>query len=395
MPLDGKLPGAGAPLPAPGPANPQASVLHRIAALRDRLVTNPDFRRWAAAFPLTRPIAKRRTRSLFDLCAGFVYSQILSACLQLGVFDILAEGPLPAAALSARIDLPLAATERLLAAAAALDLVERRGAGRFGLGSLGAAVVGNAAVAAMVAHHSMLYADLADPVALLRGEPKQQALHRYWAYASADAPQSASPSDVGQYTTLMAASQPLVADEVLDAYNVRRHRLLLDIGGGSGLFAQKAAGRAPDLRVMVFDLPAVAAQATTRFAQAGLAPRAAAHGGSFLTDPLPSGADLMSLVRVIHDHDDDSAMTILRAARRAAPRGGRLLLAEPMAGTRGAEPMGDAYFGMYLLAMGQGRPRTAATLSAMLRQAGFAKVRPLKTHTPLLVSVLLAETHDQ
>jgi demethylspheroidene O-methyltransferase len=360
-----------------------------VARLRDRLVTSAKFRRWAAAFPLTRPVARQRTRALFDICAGFVYSQILAACLQLGLFDILAEGPQTGEVLARRLDLSVAATERLLLAAVSLKLVERRGGG-YGLGSLGAAVVGNGAVAAMVAHHRMLYADLADPVALLRGESPKH-LNRYWAYAGTQEPQAASAAEVGQYTDLMAASQPLVADEVLDAYDVRRHRCLLDVGGGSGLFAQKAAERAPTLRVQVFDLPAVASQAARRFAQAGLSGRAETHGGSFVTDPLPQGADLISLIRVIHDHDDAPAMTILRAARRALPTGGRLLLAEPMAGTPGAERMGDAYFGIYLLAMGQGRPRSAATLTAMLRDAGFARVRTLRTHTPLLTVALLAE----
>ena len=46
----------------------------------------------------------------------------------------------------------------------------RRGDGRFGLGALGAALVGNPGIAAMVEHHALLYADLRDPVALLRGE---------------------------------------------------------------------------------------------------------------------------------------------------------------------------------------------------------------------------------
>jgi demethylspheroidene O-methyltransferase len=367
-----------------------AFCLSYVSQLRDRLVAQPKFRRWAAAFPLTRPIARRRTRSLFDLCAGFVYSQILSACLQLGLFDILAAGPLGEAELARRLKLPAESAGRLLSAAAALDLVERRGAHRWGLGSLGAAAVGNEAVAAMVAHHDMLYADLADPVALLRGEASSRQLSRYWAYAANPDPAHASPDATRRYTDLMAASQPLVADDVLDSYDVRQHRCLLDVGGGSGLFAQKAAERAPALSVMVFDLPPVAACATARFADAGLSDRATAHGGSFLTDPLPHGADIISLVRVIHDHDDASAMTILRAARRALPAGGRLLLAEPMAGTKGAEPMGDAYFGIYLLAMGQGRPRTADLLTSMLRAAGFASVRRLKTHTPLLTSALLA-----
>ncbi len=125
---------------------------------------------WAAAFPLTRLVARRRARTLFDLCAGFVYAQVLLACVRLRLFDVLREGPLAMPDLAARLALPLDGAARLLAAAAALQLVSRRGGGRFGLGALGAAMVGNPGVAAMVEHHALLYADLADPVALLRGD---------------------------------------------------------------------------------------------------------------------------------------------------------------------------------------------------------------------------------
>ena len=114
------------------------------------------------------------------------------------------------------------------------------------------------------------------------------------------------------------------------------------------------------LRVKLFDLPAVATRAQARFARAGFADRAEAFGGSFLSDPLPRGADVISLVRVLHDHDDAAVMQALRAVREALPEGGVILIAEPFAGTPGAEAMGDGYFGFYLLAMGQGRPRTGA-----------------------------------
>ena len=40
----------------------------------------------------TSPIAERNARALFDLCAGFVYSQILFACVQLDLFRLLADG---------------------------------------------------------------------------------------------------------------------------------------------------------------------------------------------------------------------------------------------------------------------------------------------------------------
>jgi demethylspheroidene O-methyltransferase len=140
----------------------------------------------------------------------------------------------------------------------------------------------------------------------------------------------------------------------------------------------------------LFDLPAVAARAQLRIEAAGQASRARAIGGSFLSDPLPAGADLISLVRVVHDHDDPAVLILLRAVHQALTPGGTLLIAEPMANTASAEPMGDAYFGFYLLAMGSGRPRSAAQLEALLRAAGFTQIKPIATRRPLQTGVLLA-----
>ncbi|MBX9630005.1 MAG: methyltransferase domain-containing protein [Burkholderiales bacterium] len=368
------------------------SWFERWQATRDRLLASPRFQRWAAAFPLTRPIARRRARQLFDLCAGFVYTQILLACVRLRLFEILAERPQTTGELARRLSLSRESADRLLAAAAALRLVEKRGDDQFALGPLGAPMVGNAGLVAMVEHHSVLYGDLADPVALLRGEHRDTALSRYWTYASSDRPVELQADHVSAYTRLMAASQPLVAGEILDAYPLRRHHCLLDVGGGDGSFLVSAAQRAPDLRVILFDLPPVADRARTRFAAAGISDRATAVGGDFHADPLPTGADVISLIRVIHDHDDVQALSILESVRRALPPGGTLLLAEPLAGTRGAEPVGDAYFGFYLMAMGQGRPRTRAALEALLRLAGFRRPRWVRTRIPLQTGLLVARS---
>jgi demethylspheroidene O-methyltransferase len=186
----------------------------------------------------------------------------------------------------------------------------------------------------------------------------------------------------------MAASLPLVADDVLAAYRFERHRCLLDLGGGDGSFLAAVAAKAPWLRLLLFDLPAVAERARARFARAGLADRALAVGGDLRTTSLPPGADVISLIRVIHDHDDTDALAILQNARRALSAGGTLLLAEPMAETRGAEAVG-AYFELYLLAMGSGRPRSAAALTRLMHLAGFTRVRSLPTRQPMLVRVLV------
>jgi demethylspheroidene O-methyltransferase len=98
----------------------------------------------------------------------------------------------------------------------------------------------------------------------------------------------------------------------------------------------------------------------------------------------------VSLVRVVHDHDDPQALRILQAVRKALPPGGVVLVAEPMAGTPGAEAMASAYFGLYLLAMGQGRPRTPDELGSLLTRAGFVRVQRRQTRRPMLSQLVLA-----
>ncbi|MDP4021301.1 methyltransferase [Methylobacterium sp. NEAU 140] len=350
-------------------------------------MASPRFQRWAAGFPPTRRIARRNTRALFDLCAGFVYAQVLAACVRLDLFAILAEGPAGLDALARRLGLPPENAQRLCLAAASLELVRALPDGRFALADLGAALHGNPGVQAMIDHHALLYADLADPVALLRGEAGPTRLAGYWPYAAGTpvGGEAAAP-----YSGLMGASQAMLADDILDACDLRSVRHLMDVGGGEGAFLQAVAARHPGLALTLFDLPAVAGRAADRLVRAGLDPaRIACRGGSF-HDGLPDGADAISLVRVVHDHDDEPALALLRAAHAALPAGGRLILAEPMAGTPGAEPVGDAYFGFYLLAMGSGRPRRSAELHAMLEQAGFATSDERRTRRPLLTRLLIA-----
>jgi demethylspheroidene O-methyltransferase len=369
-----------------GPAPP--GWLDRLYARRDALLASERFRTWAATFPLTRGIARRRAAALFDLVSGFVYSQVLLACVRLRVFEILRDGPRSLESLADELALGTDAAIRLLDAAVALRLLSRRGA-RYALGPLGASLVGNPAVLSMIEHHDAFYADMRDPVALLRRGTGDGALAAFWGYNASARPQALDAAQVAAYSTLMSASQPLVAGEVLDAYPLQRRRCLLDVGGGEGTFLVAAGQRAPDLRLMLFDLPAVAERARARLAEHGLAGRASVHGGSFKDDPLPSGADVVSLVRVLHDHDDDTVRTILRAVRRVLPADGELLIAEPMAGLPGVAPMADAYFGFYLMAMGRGRARSPARLGELLHECGFERGRLLPTRQPIQTALLV------
>jgi demethylspheroidene O-methyltransferase len=374
----------------------ELSFIDRWRAWRDAKLASPVFQRWAADFPLTRFEAARRARGLFDITAGFVYSQILFACVELELFDKLADKPRTAADLAPDMGMDVIAADRLLRAAVAIDLLERRGTdvsgtARYGLGKLGIAMPGNPGIAAMVRHHRMLYHDLDDPLALFRGELKETELGRYWSYAGSADPAADGDERVAEYSTLMSASSGFVAEDTLDAYSLKAHRCLMDVGGGEGRFLRKAGERWPHLQLMLFDLPAVVARAEQGFQAEGMAARVRVVGGDIKADGLPAGADIISLVRVLLDHDDDGALAILRAVRKALPAGGTLLITEPMSETPGAEPVGDAYFGLYLLAMGSGRTRPPREHKAMLRAAGFDQSRLVRTRRPLQTRVIVAK----
>lgn len=360
---------------------------------RNRVLGDPAFQRWAARVPLVRRVARSRAAGLFDLVAGFAYSQVLLGFVESDLSGLLAKGPCNAQDIAAHASLSEQAALRLVRAAAALDLAEEVSPGHWMLGQQGAALHANPGAQAMIRHHRLLYADLADPLALLRDDRRgATALSDFWRYAARENPADGDPEDFASYSDLMAASQRMVSEQALLAYNFGQHRAVLDVGGGHGVFAAALAQAHPPVRLGIVDLPRVLEGTRRRLEERGLARRVELHSADFFRDPLPEGYDCISLVRILHDHDDDRAMQLLQSARLALKPGGRLVIAEPMAGAPGAKAMGDAYFGMYLWAMRSGRPRRPDEIIAMLEAAGFRHPRTLSTPQPVILGLVVCQT---
>lgn len=370
------------PLAQPEPqATPTLShVRERWHRIRNKLLASPRFQSAVARTPLLRRIGQQKATELHHITAGFVYSQILFALVESGLIDKLSQGPTEVESLTRLTGLDPEGLLQLLKGGESLNLLTMYPGNRVGLGELGAAMVGNPGIAAMVKHHQLLYRDLADPLTLLK-QRQPTTLSQYWPYAL-DEPMAPKGSE---YSELMAASQQLIAGHVLDAYNIGQHSNLIDIAGGTGNFAKQAIGRHPDLTATVLDLPSVVDSASNDD------PRLSFRPTNMFTGLLPESCELLSLIRVLHDHDDQPVRQLLARAFNALRPGGRLLIAEPMAGTAGSEAIGDGYFGMYLWAMGSGRPRTAPELKSMLRAAGFTRVWEARSNMPCLVRVLVAE----
>ena len=213
------------------------------------------------------------------------------------------------------MDLTVAAARRLLMGAASLGLLRALPGDRFALDDLGASMLGNPAIAAFVAHHDLLYADLSDPIGLLRGEAETR-LSRFWPYASRrpdDGSEAVDAPGVGG-EVYRRLQRPHVADAE------SRHRgdgaTPIRSPGADGSSTSAAATahssrlwrnarRSSTSNCSTFPpSPPERAQSSRRSDCPTASRRPAA---TCLSDALPRGADVISLVRVLHDHDDELA----------------------------------------------------------------------------------------
>ncbi len=359
----------------------------RIYAWKTGLLRSRRFQQWAARTPFAARVARKDGEALFDLVAGFLHSQVLMAFVELDLAEHLSNQPRRVESLALLTGINPDRMRVLCQAATALGLMTRGRDGRYALGRLGAALPGIPGLAQMP-DHDVLYRDMADPVAFFRDAPDTE-LASFWPYVFGATGQI-DPETAVTYSELMAESQTLVAEEALRALDLRGIETLLDVGGGTGAFLTAVGHAYPNLKLHLFDLPQVIDPATDRFAQNALTDRATITGGSFRTDALPQGADAISLIRVLYDHSDDTVRMLLAKAHAALPEGGRIIVSEPMSGGARPDRAGDAYFGLYCLAMGTGRARSAEDISRHLDTAGFTAIRTRKTARPFITSVVEA-----
>jgi demethylspheroidene O-methyltransferase len=343
---------------------------------RNRKLADPRFIALAERVPFMRPVARKRAKSLFDIVAGFAYAQTLYACVELKLIEKVGLEGSTIRRLADDTGWSMNQMDRLIRAAASLDLFECEGDDVF-LGQQGAALLAQPWIMRFVAHHAHFAEDLLDPVALLSGKRTNTAMRRYWDYENAQA-------DRSTYSALMAASQEAVSRQILAAYDFGRHTAVLDVGGGTGAFLRALGAKHPGLKRTLADLPAVASIAKADPRNAGID----IWMGDMRADPLPLGADVVTLVRVVHDHDDAQVRMIFEAIRRQRGGGFSLLVAEPFAGDPATASVTDAYFNLYFAAMGQGRTRTPDQIAALAKKAGFGRWKKHATHIPLITGLM-------
>jgi SAM-dependent methyltransferase len=330
--------------------------------------------------------------SLLPLITSFMPARVVHAAAELGLADLLAAGANTAAGLARETSAHAPSLHRLLRALASLGLVEETEPGLFALTPLGGQlrrdVPGSQRNLALMFGSERAWRCWGALLDCIRtGEAAMQHVYGMGSFEYL----AAHPAAAVVFNAAMAEITREVARAVAAAYDFTRFRRIVDVGGGNGTLLAAILAAAPELRGIVFDLPAGNAEAARLLAAAGLAPRAEVVAGDFF-QAVPEGADAYILKSVIHDWDDEESVAILKSCRKAIAAGGRLLLVERVMPERmNASPVHQrmAMLDMNMLALPGGRERTEAEYRALFAAAGFklARVLPL----PEAVGVSLIE----
>ena len=173
-------------------------------------------------------------------------------------------------------------------------------------------------------------------------------------------------------------------EAVLAAWDFPQSGLVVDVGGGLGTLLAAVLHCQQGLNGTLFDVPHVVERALPLFEAQGLARRWQSVAGNFFTDPLPAGADLYMLKKVIHDWDDTQAVAILQACARAMSPASRLLLIEPVIAP-GNDPSFAKMLDLFMLVWPGGRERTMPEHERIIAAAGLELRRSLVTRSPLSI----------
>jgi O-methyltransferase domain len=112
---------------------------------------------------------------------------------------------------------------------------------------------------------------------------------------------------------------------VAETYDFSGIRTLADIGGSQGFVLSLVLPKYPDMRGILFDLPAVVQGAPSLIKRYGLESRIDIKSGNFFA-AIPSGADAYLLKHTLHNWSDEDCLCILKNIYAVAESGTKLLI---------------------------------------------------------------------
>jgi hypothetical protein len=306
---------------------------------------------------------------------AFQESRILLTALELDIFTAIGKGA-DAAQVAATCRTDPRATERLLNALAALDLVRKR-SGVFENGPVAARFLAAGApedTRAALRHHVSLWQTWSTLTEAVRsGHPVAHA-----AMADRGADEWTEP-----FIAAMHRNATARAPEVVRAVGAQGVRRLIDIGGGSAAYSIAFSRANPDLTADVFDLATVVPIAQRHIEEAGLTGRVATRIGDLRQDDFGAGYDLALLSSICHMFGPDENRNLLARLYRALAPGSRVVISDFILAPDGTAPRQAVLFAINMLVgTPSGSTYTEAEYSDWLTGAGFQGVRRVSLSGP-------------
>lgn len=191
------------------------------------------------------------------------------------------------------------------------------------------------------------------------------------------------PDNAKMFLESMNCCSTLYNEAVVAAYDFSRFKKIIDIGGGQGKLITAILKANPETRGALFDTPNQTPGARRLFEQERISDRCEALTGDFL-ESLPEGGDAYLLKHIIHDWDDQRAVEILKNCRRSMSPQARLLLVEEIV-TDAPEFAPAKVLDIQQLLMPGGRERTEEEYRKLLEAAGFELTAVIQTQSSLSI----------
>jgi SAM-dependent methyltransferase len=165
-----------------------------------------------------------------------------------------------------------------------------------------------------------------------------------------------------------------LAHAVAAVVDLSRRERVLDVGGGSGIYACALVRHNPQLCATVMEKPPVDRVARRAIEGRGLAERVAVTAGDMLSAPLPADHDVHLFSNVVHDWDEDTARQLFRASLDALPAGGQILIHDAFLDDSGSGPRAVAEYSVLLMSFTSGRCYSVPEIRRLLEEVGFVRV---------------------
>jgi predicted O-methyltransferase YrrM len=153
-----------------------------------------------------------------------------------------------------------------------------------------------------------------------------------------------------------------------------RHHRLLDIAGGSGVYACAIVARHPHLRAGVLEKPPVDRLTRRSLAARGFADRVEVLVGDMFAEALPDGFDLHLFSNVLHDWDQERVKQLLAKSAAALPAGGMVIIHDAHINADKTGPLPVAAYSALLMTITEGKCYSEKEMAGYLAEAGFGDI---------------------